>query len=487
MSLLLDAPNGVLGDQVPRICSYPEYVSSAGEDAIECARMAGLILDPWQEFVLLHGLGERADGKWAAFEVAACVPRQNGKGGIIEALELAGLFVFEERLIVYSAHLFDTAKESMRRLLELIESTPEFDRRVQRVSRSHGEEGVELRGGQRVRFRTRTKGGGRGLTGDRVILDEAMFLAESSIGALTPTMAARPLPQQWFFGSAVDQMVMDDGVVFARLRERALAGGDPSSAYFEWSVDCDSPDELADATLADREAWALANPALGIRVSEEHVANEMRAMDRRTFAVERLGVGDWPVTDPGGESVLDIEKWAAGADPRSRPEGPVVFPFDVSPDRSRSTIAAVGRRKDGRAHAEVIESRAGTGWVVDRLVELVGKHANAGVACDAKGPGASLVRELEARGILVRVLETSEYVQACGHFFDSNEQGTIRYLPCPEIETAVRGAAKRSLGEAFAWARKSSRVDITSLVAFTVGVWVARDIQPPVYRSRGFR
>jgi phage terminase large subunit-like protein len=47
--------------------------------------MAGLELDPWQQFVIHNALGERPDGKWAAFEVGVEVPRQNGKGGLLEA------------------------------------------------------------------------------------------------------------------------------------------------------------------------------------------------------------------------------------------------------------------------------------------------------------------------------------------------------------------------------------------------------------------
>jgi phage terminase large subunit-like protein len=74
-------------------------------------------LDPWQEFVLAHALGERADGKWAAFEVGVMVSRQNGKGAILEARELAGLFLLGERLIIHSAHQFDTSLEAFRRLL----------------------------------------------------------------------------------------------------------------------------------------------------------------------------------------------------------------------------------------------------------------------------------------------------------------------------------------------------------------------------------
>ncbi len=62
------------GAQRPRICSVPPYVSSAGAEAVDLAKMAGLELDPWQQFVLTHALGEREDGRWAAFEVGLVCP-----------------------------------------------------------------------------------------------------------------------------------------------------------------------------------------------------------------------------------------------------------------------------------------------------------------------------------------------------------------------------------------------------------------------------
>ena len=64
----------------------------------------GLHLDPWQQLVLEGACGERADGKWSAFEVAVISPRQNGKNGILEAREIAGLCLFGEQLILHSAH-----------------------------------------------------------------------------------------------------------------------------------------------------------------------------------------------------------------------------------------------------------------------------------------------------------------------------------------------------------------------------------------------
>jgi hypothetical protein len=48
---------------------------------------------------LEHSLGEKATGSWAAFTVGLMVSRQNGKGSILEARELAGLFLLGERFL----------------------------------------------------------------------------------------------------------------------------------------------------------------------------------------------------------------------------------------------------------------------------------------------------------------------------------------------------------------------------------------------------
>lgn len=473
MNSALAARPDLQGAQRPRIASVPNFTSTAGQEAVELARMAGLVLDPWEEFVLTNALGERADGKWAAFEVGVNVPRQNGKGAILEARELAGLFLLGERLIIHSAHQFDTSLEAFRRLLALIEDTPDFDRRVMRVSRSHGEEGIELKGGQRVRFRTRTKGGGRGFTGDCLVLDEAMYLPESAHGALLPTLSARPNPQVWYTGSAVDQWVHDHGLVFTRVRERGLRGDDPRLAYFEWSLDGDRPEWVGDEAR-DEQAWAKANPGLGIRISPEHIAGEQRSMDPRTFAVERLGVGDWPSTDPETEQVIDPEAWRACADPESSALDPVAFAFDVTPDRSMASIAAAGRRADGNVHVEVVERARGTGWVAERLETLQAAHRPKTILCDASGPAAALLPQLEEREVDVMTVTAKEHAQSCGAFYDACAQTALRHLDTAELNAAVKGAATRPLGEAWAWSRKSSAIDISPLVACTLALWGSR-------------
>ena len=160
-------PRLVLGEQRPRLQHVPVADDwSQGADAVELADQAGLVLDDWQRYVLRHALAMRGD-RWAAFEVGLIVSRQNGKGSVIEALELAALFLFEDvRLILHSAHKFDTAADAFRRILGLIEGNPDFAREVKKVVRSHGSESVELRNGKRLRFIARSSGSGRGFAAE---------------------------------------------------------------------------------------------------------------------------------------------------------------------------------------------------------------------------------------------------------------------------------------------------------------------------------
>jgi hypothetical protein len=460
-------PDELRGEQQPRLWHVPEHVSSAGEEAVELAARAGLHLDPWEQFVLDGALGERPDGKWAAWEVGLNVPRQNGKGAVLEARELAGPILFGEKLLIHSAHEQATSSEHFLRLLALFEEA-EFTSRMLRPIRGKGSEAILFKNGARILFKTRTGGGGRGLSGDFVGLDEAMILPEATTSALVPTMAARSIsgnPQLWYSGSAVDQTTMDHGVVFARVRERGMAG-EPRLAYFEWSADAENPAQVSDEMRADPFVWAQANPGLGIRISAEHVGAEAGALGQRAFAVERLGVGDWPATDGTAGQVISDAAWAARLDLSAKSAEPLGLALDVNPERTWAAIGAA----DGNRFVKVLEHRAGTGWLVDRAVALA-EQFSVPVFVDEKGPAASFIGDLEEAGVRVERVNGQEYAQACGEFYDGVDQGTMSHEGSPELTAAVKGAVKRPLGDAWAWSRKNSGVDITPLVSCTLVLW----------------
>lgn len=470
----------------PRVCWTPPAVSSRGREALELAVELGITLDDWQAFVLERSLAVGDAERWAAFEVGVNVARQNGKNAILEVRELAGVLCFGERLVIHSAHLADTSREGFARLENLIDANAWLSAKVRHIWRTNGHEAIEFTDGARIRFRTRTKGGGRGFSADCVIFDEAMVLMEASLAAILPVVSAKENPQVWYTGSAVDQEIHDYGLAFSRVRSRGVKGGDPRLAYFEWSVDYATPDKVPVQALEDPRVWQQANPALGIRISEENVQAERRAMSRRTFAVERLGVGDWPDPDATRQTVIPLDDWNKLTDAKSALRDPIVLSFDVKPDRARSCIAAAGHRRDGLFHVEIVDDRAGTDWVAERLAGLVERHEVSHVVCDAVSPAASLVPDVEQQGMKVTMLNTSEYAQACGRIVDAVASRGLRHLGTGELVEAIDGAVTRPLGDAWAWSRKrSSGVNIAPLVAVTVALFVADTEGASVYNDRG--
>ncbi|MEU0181783.1 terminase [Streptomyces sp. NPDC006207] len=455
----------------------PVFLSSSGQEAAELAAIAGLRLDPWQQLVLDQGLRERGDGKWAAFECVVNVPRQNGKGGIIEARELAGLFLLGEKLILHSAHEFKTSIEAFRRIESLIVNCDQLRKRVARVRRTTGEEAIELIGGQRLRFLARSGGSGRGFTGDCNILDEAMILGDEAMGALMPTMAAVPNPQIWYLGSAG---IGSPSAQLGRLRRRALAAAesgepDPSLAYFEWSISPHADECRPDCTdhddIDDPRSHARANPALGIRITPEHVRNELLSMGELVFARERLGHGAYPSDAADTWSVVGEDAWRALADGSSRPADPVVFAIDATPERSHAAICVAGQSGEV-VHVEVVDHRPGTGWVVARAKELHEKWQPAAWVVDAGGPAGSLIADLERElDMEVTAPKTREIGQATGQFIDSVTDQTTVHLDQAPLSAALAGAELRPLGDASAWSRRGVSVDISPLVGVTLARW----------------
>jgi hypothetical protein len=426
-------------------------VSSAGEDAISAYELTGNRLMPWQKLVLSGALGEREDGRWSAFEIGLVVARQNGKDEILRARELAGLFVWGERLIIHSAHKFDTAMEHLNRLVALIEEVPEFRKRVWAVNRSHGSEGITLRSGARIRFRARTRAGGaRGYTrAGCVMFNEAMDVPEEIVGQIMPTMSAEsmhvPGPQIWFAGSAVDQETMANALVLARVREAGIAGTNGRLAFFEWSAE-------DDADPGDWGARCQANPSLGYQIAPEYVEMEFQSpsMSPRQFMNERMGVGDWPDTSEDAGRVITREAWllAAERDPSNRIVTAPTFAVDVNPDRTWAAIGVAGQRADEVFQFAVADHRRTTDWVVDRAVELQREHDAASFVVDTRGPAGSLIPELEDAGVRVIRAGTEDYGNACGQFFDAVVNGHARYPdPQPELDVGLSSARGAPLGD----------------------------------------
>jgi hypothetical protein len=458
----------------PRLQWAPPRRGLVADDVARRAEAFGLTLDEWQRDVLRDALSVTMGGMWKTPRVAVSVPRQNGKGAIIEAIELAFLLgAFEDAtLLVHSAHEFKTAKNGFARILSLVrghkalaalEDAPASAPRRLVVMTANAQESITYidrpaKIERTVKFLARSKNSGRGFSADILILDEAQELSEQTWAAILPTISARRNPQVWLFGTPPDATM--NGEVFTRMRENALAERDDRLAYFEWSASKDDP-------VDDPETWMRANPACPTRISEQTIRDEFLGMDEETFSRERLGMWDGAAS----LAVIPEDTWNALAE-ASLPEGKFVFAIDVSPDRTRASIGAAARLADGRTWVHTVENRKGTAWVALRVRELTEAYTTASVLVDSGGAAAALLPELKRLKVRrVRVITTRDVAMACGAFYDAAMAATLAHADAPVLNEALASARKRPLGDAWAWHRKDTETDITPLVAVTFAAY----------------
>lgn len=460
----------------------PDRYTTYGPDVADLCDVVGFGPDPEQRLLLDHAFAVDRRGKSTAFEVCVICARQNMKTGLLKQMALGWLFITDQQLIIWSAHEFSTAQEAFRDMEQLIEGSSFLSKRVKKIHRANGDEAIELRTGARLKFRARTKAGGRGLSGDKVVLDEAFALQPDHMGALLPTLSVRPDPQV-VYGSSAGVAHSD---VLRGIRDRGRAGTSPRLAYCEWcapvlacaSEKCDhEPGKWAGCQLDDRENWKRANPLLGrVRangtgLTEGYVAAERDALPPAEFARERLGWWD----DPSTSDIFGPGKWEQGAREESeRPAGLEMtgLAVAVAMDLKSAALVGAGVDESGALWPRVLQHAPGTAWTVDRAKELQTRF-NLPVVIDGKGPGAMLIPTLEREGVNLHVATTADVLDAFATLRSRVSDGALLHTPAPELDAAVAGAALRPVGDRFAIGRKASTADVSPLEATSLACWQA--------------
>lgn len=449
-------PSGIVSTAWPRVVA-------------KCTEL-GVEFDAWQHGVGSVALGKREDGKYAATVggIVLSIPRQVGKTFLVGMIVIALCLLHPGLTVLWTAHRTRTATKTFHTLKGMTERAKVrpfmLDPRL-----SNGEQEIRFRNGSVIMFGAREQGFGRGFDEvDVEVFDEAQILSEKALEDMVPaTNQSRQESGALLFFMGTPPRPTDPGEEFANRRARAIKGDDPDTFYVEFSADDDADPD-------DREQWAKANPSFPSRTPIESM-KRMRAnlTDDASFLREALGV--WAVDD---DAAIPYSAWMACADPESVALDPVVFGIDVSPDRSRATISVVGKRADGKRHIAVVDARSGVDWVVPRCVELQ-KHSPAAFALDPAGPVGGLLQPLRDAGIEPVEVMVRPLTQACGQLYDLVMTGDIAHRDEGLLNEAVAGAARRNVGEAWAWARKDARTDITPLYAATVALWAFGEADKP--------
>jgi hypothetical protein len=383
-------------------------------------------------------------------------------------------------------------------------------RQLVKFVNTNGEESVELLEDkhlgypeQRCRWIARSKGSGRGFSGDVNIIDEAFAYTNEQHEALLPTASARQNPQ--FIYTSSPPLDGISGDVLFRLRHRGDPTAPRTSEDGAWSQDAelafrdwgaaDDLETLADVDLDDEAMWRATNPSLGrSRLTMEAIARERRSIPTDAgFARERCGV--WPRRVTSGAGVISAQLWeelATTAAEGGRPTD-VAFAVVVAPDRSRTTIIAVGPQDDGRLQGSVVAYMPGTDGVVSRMEELDEKYNPVGWAVEDKGATASLWPELERRSLAAeregrRLFKVSEdpdnpqrrdlvapwandVVTAYGLFIDACKEKRFAHLHSTPLDTGISAGGTRPLGSGTTWDHRSA-VDVSPNRGVTNGFWL---------------
>lgn len=460
----------------PQIALIEPGKPFAGKDEDKAARLFDELLamtlhsgkQPfgWQQWVVSEMLRERDDA-WASRHFALCVPRQNGKGDVIESRELIGILAAGERKVLHTAHNLETAEDAWSRMLERIENNPHLSKLRLRVERSNGRKAIHFEDFGSIYYRTRSRFVGRGFQFDLIVNDEAMYITEGQISSLLPTQATRPRAQMVYAFTGL----FPDSEHMHAVRKTMVEAGQPVNGFswLEWSIPTD-----ADPSL---DEWAVrCNPSMldGL-ISLDTVRSERTGIGNMdAYARERLNLHHYPadaVSVMTSDVLDEIEDHTANHGPR------VVLGIHIAKNLSRSWIAAASILPDGRQLIELIESRPDTYWVVDRIREIIDNNRITDpVYLSTITASGIMAKRFDKHRIPYKSLNAADWVKACNNVLEAYQDRTLVHLGQPELTTSLIGARLDDRGQGRIWSWEHSQHELGPTVAATHALAGAIDV-----------
>lgn len=402
----------MVGSAKPRLA--PTAPARSGAKALaQLAANLGISLFPWQKVAGRYLTAASSPGQLLYREIAIIVARQNGKTTLLVPLVVAWLLAGLR--IMHTAQNRELPRDVFGQVAEimvkhyptLLASKPRF---------ANGQEEIRLLNGGLYRIVAPTRGGARGPSNDRVIIDELREMeSHDFIAAAKPTLIAASDPLMLYLSNAGT----NESVVLNALRQRSHE--DRSLAYLEWSA---APERDAD----DRAGWREANPAIGhmpgllANLAAEYRANSLGGT-MAIFETEHLC--RWAASLR--TRAISARVWASlrTGSPLQDVPGPYALGIGVAPGWERATLAVAAKRSDGRIGAEIFRdlrdhvtpeqiTAAVERFLLERPVQTIAfdatsggagefeRHAVlAGLAYDGLKPGAMVAATMDATELIM--------------------------------------------------------------------------------------
>lgn len=498
----------VYGIETPRVFTPPLRPltpdTTLGYEVIEFAdKILEINLHPWQRWLFIHALevvDDPEDGWRLRFgNVQVLVGRQNGKTTASCVLALYFLYQLEVSLVLGTAQDVSNAEDVWQACVDMAQGNEALASAIKHVWYTNGSKRLQLTGGRDYRVRASNRKAGRGKSADLVLLDELReHQTWDAWAALSKTGMARKNALLWCMSNAGDgtsvvlrhfrlkahaQLGDPDGIV------KALGDSEPISAesegstlgLFEWSAD-------PNADPGDINAWRQANPSLGYTIQLASLKAAYADDPPDVFLTECLC--QWVTTTV--QPPFPVDAWDAGKDARSRiaDTSPLWFGVDIASDRAHASIAVCGKRTDGAWHIELAEYRSGTGWLV-KWFQNAAPNYPGGMRVALQSKGAPIASMMDVIGAVdgVEIVECSgkDVAGWCGRMWDAvasclpeseTDAVPVYHISQPALDLAANIAATRPMGDgAWAWDRNKSMEDISPLVAATMALGAATQVE----------
>ena len=454
-----------IGEQTPTKSVILPYTKTLGDKSVKLYQTSKRTAYKWQKYILDAILAVNNEGLWTHIKFGFSVPRQNGKNEVVAIREFIGLIRGER--ILHTAHRTNTSKVAFERLVAILEAMGCENQTDFTSIKARGNESIDLIGGGRIDFRTRTSLGGLGESFDLLVIDEAQEYTDDQESALKYTIAASPNPQTILIGTPPTPI--SSGTVFTNLRNTTLEGNNEDTGWAEWSVE-----EQSD--VRDVDLWYQTNPSLGLRLTERTIRSEV-GDDDLDFNVQRLGL--WIKYNQ--KSAISQNEWEElKIDRLPKLKGKLFVGIKYGHDGTNVAMSIAVKTDTDDIFIESIDCqsiRQGNAWIIAFLKQADVQE----IVIDGASGQNILASEMKDARIKKPILPTvKEIIVANSTFEQGLFQQTLKHSGQPSLSQVVTNCDKRNIGTSggFGYRSQIEENDISLMDSMILAHWAASSSKP---------
>lgn len=461
-------PKTPRGSTKPRVHTPLLKGKSRGDEVIEFAKKLGQPLMPWQELIVKDMFSIGSDEKFIRRTGLLLVARQSGKSHLGRVMCLAHLFLFKSPRVLIASSNRAMALVSFREMAYMIESHDFLNCQVKAIRYANGTESIELLpefGGGRLDVVAATRDGSRGRTSHFTWGDELREWSDEAFTAITPTTRATD-GQTFWTSNAGDAFSLP----LNNLVDRSKENPPKTFGYYEYSA----PNMLKIDTNSKAfwEGVAMANPALGIRVSREAIEESLSTSTHDAIMTELLCLWVSSLQSPFPPGSLEE---CGDNDLVMSPGAYTVFGFDVSPSKRMATLCAGQILPDGRIGVGILHK-----WSNDIAVNDLEIAAGIKGYADIWRPRQimydkyatqSIADRLANAGQVVEDCSSQYFYQACGDLLDAIVSKRMVHNGQRDFLEQFDNVAAKVSDSAWRIVKRRSAGDISAPISIAMIIW----------------